>query len=95
MRHNVLLSDRHKWSTLSFYIIQGRCSLVWGHSASCRACLEMAEYLWILLLSVLSPPVISTSSTCPTKDPVLMVLKSSDEIGALHHDNLILLLMLT
>ena len=95
MRHNVSLSDRHKWSTLSFYIIQGCCSLFWGHSASRRACLEMAEYLWILLLSVLSPPVISTSSTCPTKDPVFMVLKSSDEIGALNHDNLILLLMLT
>ena len=54
----------------------------------------MATYLWILLLSFLSPPVISTTSTCPTKDPVLMVLKSSDEtIGALNHDNLMLLML--
>ena len=74
--------NTYKWSTLSLYKVA--TALSGALSPWCRAHLEMVAYLWILLLLFLSPPVESTISTCPTKDPVLMVLKSSDEsIGAL------------
>ena len=86
---DVSLSDRHMWSTLSLYKVDAAkvlpCLEFSPHQ--CRDHLEMTTYLWIqkcvLLLSFLSPPVISTISTCPTKDPVVMVLKSSNEsLGA-------------